>query len=95
MRLASGLAQVVNYMLGIYAEPPFGLHGWTDTYWGKFYIYIYIFIQSVYTYICICIHTYTHACNRHYSKEGQQNTQPEQQALALRIQYARSGVCAS
>lgn len=68
MRLASGLAQVVNYMLGIYAEPPFGLHGWTDTYWGKFYIYI--FIQPVYTYICI--HTYTHACNRHYSKDGQQ-----------------------
>lgn len=92
MRLASGLAQVVNYMLGIYAEPPFGLHGWTDTYWGKFYIYI--FIQPMYTYICI--HTYTHACNRHYSKEGQQkNTQPEQQALALRIQYARIGVCAS
>lgn len=53
MRLASGLAQVVNYMLGIYAEPPFGLHGWTDTYWGNF-IYIYLYNS------CIHIYVYTH-----------------------------------
>lgn len=51
MRLASGLAglaQVVNYMLGIYSEPSFVLHGWNDTYWGSF------------IYVCVYIYVYTH-----------------------------------
>lgn len=90
MRLASGLAQVVNSMLGIYAEPPFGLHGWTDTYWGKFYIYI--FIQPVYTYICI--HTYTHACTRHYSKEGQQKYTARAASLSIKNTVCQNwGLC--
>lgn len=92
MRLASGLAQVVNYMLGIYAEPPFGLHGWTDTYWGKFYIYIYLYNLCIHIYVC----THTHMLvTGTIVKRDNKNTQPEQQALALRIQYARIGVCAS
>lgn len=57
MRLASGLAQVVNFMLGIYAEPPFGLHGWTEIYWEK--LYVYIFIQLMYTYIYVYTQTHT------------------------------------
>lgn len=86
MLLTSGLAQVVNYMLGIYAEPPFGLHGWTDTYWGKFYIYFYN----------PCTHMCTHACNRHYNKERQQKIYSQSnKPIALRIQYARIEVCAS
>jgi len=52
VRLASGLAQAVNFMLGIYAEPPFGLHGWTEILLGEV-IYVYIFIQLMYTYIYV------------------------------------------
>lgn len=51
VRLASGLAQAVNFMLGIYAEPPFGLHGWTEIYWEKLYMYIYISTTYVYIYM--------------------------------------------
>lgn len=55
MRLASGLAQAVNFMLGIYVEPPFGLHGWTEIYWEK--LYMYICIQLMYTYIYVYTQT--------------------------------------
>lgn len=52
MRLASGLAQAVNFILGIYAEPPFGLHGWTEIYWEKLYMYIYLYNLCIHIYIC-------------------------------------------
>jgi hypothetical protein len=58
VRLASGLAQAVNFMLGIYAEPPSGLHGWTEIYWEEI-IYVYIFIQLLYTYIYVYTQTHT------------------------------------
>lgn len=84
VRLASGWAQSVNFMLGIDAEPPtacvVGLRSI-----GKI-LYVYISIQLLYTYVYVHTdtnnHYTTHACNRHGNKEG--NTQPEQQALALR-----------
>ena len=59
VRLASGLAQAVNFMLGIYAEPPFGLHGWTEIYWEKLYMYIYLYN------LCIHIYMYTHRHKTH------------------------------
>lgn len=52
VRLASGLAQAVNFILGIYAEPPFGLHGWTEIYWEKLYMYIYLYNLCIHIYIC-------------------------------------------
>lgn len=56
MRLASGVGSGDELnMLGIYAEPPFGLHSWMEIR-GKLYVYIYIFIQMRVC-ICICIHT--------------------------------------
>lgn len=86
MRLASGLARAVTFMLAVDTEPPTDrLRSWTEIY-REDSIRIYIYTASVY--ICICIHTdtnnhyTTHACNRHSNKEG--TTQPEQQALALR-----------
>lgn len=59
MRLASGLAQAVNFMLGICAEPPFGLHGWTGIYWEKLYMYIYLYN------LCIHIYVYTQTQDTH------------------------------
>lgn len=56
MRLASGLAQAVNFMLGIYAEPPLDcMVGLRSI--GRNYICIYIY--TIYVYIYICIHTDT------------------------------------
>lgn len=57
MRLASGLAQVVNFMPGIYAEPPFGLHGWTEIYWEKLYMYIYLYNLCIHIYVYTQTHT--------------------------------------
>lgn len=79
VRLASGLAQAVSFMLGIYAEPPFGSHGWTEIYWEKLYMYIYVYNLCIHLYMYTHrhkTHTHahttannnhytTHACNRH------------------------------
>lgn len=65
VRLASGLAQAVNFILGIYAEPPFGLHGWTEIYWEKLYMYIYLYN------LCIHIYMYTHRHKTHTHHQQQ------------------------
>lgn len=65
MRLASGLAQAVNFMLGICAEPPFGSHGWTEIYWEKLYMYIYSYN------LCIHIYEYTQTQDTHTHQQQQ------------------------
>lgn len=96
VRLASGWAQSVNFMLGIDAEPPtacvVGLRSI-----GKI-LYVYISIQLLYTYVYVYTQTPTtttpHACNRHWNKEGQ-HTAGAASLSTENMQYARTGVRAS
>lgn len=85
MRLASGWAQSVNFMLGVNAEPPtacvVGLRSI-----GKI-LYVYISIQLLYTYVYVYTQTPT-TTTPHMLVTGTGikggNAQPEQPALALR-----------
>lgn len=61
---------------------------------GRSYICVYMYTPHVYIYICIHTDTHTHhhqqplhhtCLKQALEKEGQQDTQPEQQALALGI----------
>lgn len=51
VRLASGLAQAVNFILGIYAEPPLDCMVGLRSIWEKLYMYIYIYTTYVYIYM--------------------------------------------
>lgn len=97
MRLASGLAQAVNFMLGIYAEPPSGLHGWTKIYGEKLQMCVCIDVYNLGRYLYVDTQTQdthtpptTTTTTPHMLVTGTRikrnnKTQPEQQALALRI----------